>query len=48
MPQVLLSPHNMDMTATFLFDSVRFFTENCQRFVKGGALRNLVDKKAGY
>ena len=45
---VLLSPHNMDMTTTFMNESVRFFTENCGRFVKGGALRNLVDKKAGY
>ena len=48
LPNVLLSPHNMDMTSTFLDESVRFFSENCGRFVKGGALRNLVDKKAGY
>lgn len=37
-----------DQTATFLFESTSFFTENCARFVKGLALRNLVDKRAGY
>lgn len=37
-----------DQTATFLFQSAAFFAENCGRFVKGLALRNLVDKKAGY
>ncbi|KAL7522415.1 hypothetical protein ACHAWX_007097 [Stephanocyclus meneghinianus] len=46
---VLLSPHNMDMTLTFMRESTEFFiNENLPRFVKGKQLLNPVDKAAGY
>lgn len=46
---VLLSPHNMDMTLTFLRESTEFFVEeNLPRFIKGERLMNPVDKNAGY
>ena len=45
---VLLSPHNMDMTLTFMKESTEFFiAENLPRFVKGEKLLNLLDKSAG-
>jgi hypothetical protein len=43
----VLSP-GQDMTETFLHESVRFFTQNAQRFLHGHALHNLVDKSHGY
>jgi len=46
---VLLSPHNMDMTTTFMQESTEFFiNENLPRFVRGIDLLNPVDKSAGY
>ena len=46
---VLLSPHNMDMTPTFMRESTEFFVEeNLPRFLRGGRLLNPVDKSAGY
>ena len=46
---VLLSPHNMDMTTTFMRESTEFFlNENLPRFVRGIELLNPVDKIAGY
>ena len=46
---VLLSPHNMDMTLTFMKESTEFFIEeNLPRFVRGKQLLNPVDKTAGY
>jgi len=46
---VLLSPHNMDMTLTFMRESTEFFVnENLPRFVRGERLLNPVDKSAGY
>lgn len=46
---VLLSPHNMDMTDTFMLESTQFFVrENLPRFLRGHTLLNPVDKKAGY
>ncbi|CAM9912804.1 unnamed protein product [Scytosiphon promiscuus] len=46
---VLLSPHNADLTAHFLNDSVRLFADNVANFVKGEEVSiHLVDKKAGY
>ena len=46
---VLLSPHNMDMTLTFMKESTEFFiSENLPRFVRGKPLLNPVDKAAGY
>ena len=46
---VLLSPHNMDMTQTFMYDSTKWFvTEQIPRFVRGEPLLNPVDRAAGY
>jgi phosphoglycerate dehydrogenase-like enzyme len=46
---VLLSPHNMDMTRTFMRESTEFFVNvNLTRFVRGEALFNPVDKSSGY
>lgn len=45
---VLLSPHCADHTPTWLEDSMQFFIDNCQRFLKGEPLENLVDKSLGY
>lgn len=46
---VLLSPHNMDMTLTFMKESTEFFiNENLPRFLRGKDLVNPVDKIAGY
>lgn len=49
MENVLLSPHNADLTATFLNDSVRLFADNVLNFISGEeASMYLVDKRAGY
>ena len=46
---VLLSPHNMDQTATFMHEATEFFVhENVPRFVRREPLLNPVDKNAGY
>jgi phosphoglycerate dehydrogenase-like enzyme len=46
---VLLSPHNMDATETFMLESTQFFVnENLPRFLHGEPLLNKVDKAAGY
>lgn len=46
---VLLSPHNMDQTETFLAEATNFFLEeNIPRFVRGEKLLNPLDKAAGY
>jgi phosphoglycerate dehydrogenase-like enzyme len=46
---VLLSPHNMDQTATFMDEATEFFVqENLPRFVRGLELLNKVDASAGY
>ncbi|MBL8173459.1 MAG: D-2-hydroxyacid dehydrogenase [Bryobacterales bacterium] len=45
---VLLSPHCADHTPTWLEDSMQFFVDNCQRFLKGEPLENVVDKSLGY
>jgi phosphoglycerate dehydrogenase-like enzyme len=45
---VLLSPHCADHTATWLDDAMRFFLENYERFRKGEALVNVVDRQRGY
>jgi len=46
---VLLSPHNMDQTDTFMLESTHFFVdENLPRFIRGHPLLNHIDKKAGY
>jgi len=49
LPNVLLSPHNMDMTLTFMRESTEFFVEeNLPRFMREMELLNPVDKVAGY
>lgn len=45
---VLLSPHNCDYLADSRPSSIRFFTENCARFLAGQELENQIDKKSGY
>eukprot|EP01041_Mallomonas_annulata_P016582 gene16582-34541_t len=47
-PNVLISPHNADMTTDFRHKSVKFFTENCGRFLEGKSLQAIVDKRSGY
>ena len=52
LPNVLLSPHNADMTADFRHKSVKLFTEMCQAYVLAGCnarnLDNQVDVISGY
>lgn len=48
LPNVLISPHNADQTVDFRHKSVRFFCENCSRFLQGEELLCVVDKKSGY
>jgi len=46
---VLLSPHNMDQTNTFMHEATEFFVfENLPRFICGKDLLNPVDPKRGY
>lgn len=46
---VLLSPHNMDQTDTFMHESVEFYCkEQLPRFVRGLELYNKVNHKLGY
>lgn len=46
---VLLSPHNMDQTSTFMHEAADFFVfENLPRFICGKELLNPVDAGAGY
>jgi phosphoglycerate dehydrogenase-like enzyme len=48
MENVLVSPHCADNTANWLNDAMEFFYQNLERFSKGEALLNVVDKRAGY
>jgi phosphoglycerate dehydrogenase-like enzyme len=48
MPNVLVSPHNADLTEMSRYSSVEFFTKNCDNFVSGRELECVVDKEAGY
>jgi len=46
---VLLSPHNMDATDTFMLEATQFFVEeNLPRFLRGIPVLNVADKAAGY
>lgn len=46
---VLISPHNMDQTETFMHESTEFFVnENLPRFISGEELLNPVNIKEGY
>ncbi|KAK9824989.1 hypothetical protein WJX81_004929 [Elliptochloris bilobata] len=48
LPNVLLSPHSADRTATFQHEAVEQFVSNAKRYIAGQSLENIVDKKAGY
>ena len=49
MENVLISPHNMDKTATFMHEASEFFiNENLPRFILGDTLLNPVDVSVGY
>jgi phosphoglycerate dehydrogenase-like enzyme len=50
MDNVLISPHCTDRTQNpdWLDLSMQFFVANFHRFLRGEALENIVDKKAGY
>ncbi|KAK9909416.1 hypothetical protein WJX75_001901 [Coccomyxa subellipsoidea] len=45
---VLLSPHCADRTAEFQFEALDQFLGILDKFIKGEALYNIVDKKSGY
>jgi len=47
---LLMSPHNADMTANFRHESVKFFCNQCTLFIEGGVekVENVVDKNLGY
>ncbi|CAN0090852.1 unnamed protein product, partial [Hapterophycus canaliculatus] len=46
---VLLSPHNADLAAHYLNNSVAKFAENVENFVEGKDVSvHIVNKKAGY
>ena len=46
---VLISPHNMDKTSTFMHEATEFFVkENLPRFICGEELLNPVDTGEGY
>lgn len=47
-PNLLLSPHNADMTVNFRHLSIKHFTLNCHRFVGGEDLESIVNKECGY
>ena len=48
MENVLLSPHCADHTPDWLDNAMKFFIEQYERFRKGEALLNVVNKKLGY
>ncbi len=48
MENVLLSPHCADHTPDWLDNSMRFFISQLDRFKRGDALLNVVDKTRGY
>ncbi|RYG68825.1 D-2-hydroxyacid dehydrogenase [archaeon] len=49
LPNVLVSPHNADLTSDSRQSSVRYFTQLCQKFISGeGVDEAVVDKSAGY
>jgi phosphoglycerate dehydrogenase-like enzyme len=46
---ILISPHNMDKTSTFMHEATEFFVnENVPRFICGEELLNPVDVEVGY
>ena len=47
-PNILLSPHNADQLVDSRHRSVKFFTENCQRFLNNEKLESVVSLVRGY
>ena len=45
---LLLSPHNADITTTFRHEALELFVGNVRRLVAGEELANVVDKRLGY
>lgn len=48
MPTVFISPHCCDATPQSLERGLAIFLDNLERFVRGQALENVVDRAAGY
>ncbi len=48
LPNVILSPHSADQTASSLDASSGILRENVRRYLSGEPLENLVDKRQGY
>jgi phosphoglycerate dehydrogenase-like enzyme len=49
LPNLLLSPHNADMTKDFRHQSIKYFTQICHKFLSGDQIVDcVVDKYAGY
>lgn len=49
LPNILISPHNMDQTTTFMHEATEFFiNENLPRFLCNEELLNPVDPILGY
>lgn len=48
MENVLLSPHCADHTPDWLDNSMRFFLAQLDKFRRGAALLNVIDKRSGY
>jgi phosphoglycerate dehydrogenase-like enzyme len=48
LPNVLITPHVSGTTDRFWTRETELITENVARYLSGRALRNIVDKSAGY
>ncbi len=48
LPNVIITPHVGGQSATRIDDMTNFFCENLRRYLAGGPLRNLVDKRLGF
>jgi phosphoglycerate dehydrogenase-like enzyme len=48
LPNVILSPHCADKTASSAEEVARIFVENVRQYTKGEPLRNIVNKQLGY
>lgn len=48
LPNVFISPHTADQTATWLDEAMELFLRNCRSFAADEPLKNVCDKKAGY
>ncbi len=48
LPNVLITPHTAGMFKRLEADTVAFFCQNLERYLKGEPLENVVDKERGY